>query len=171
MITQYIPDLVGEVVAKTAMALQKEVYYDWGHYSEVVKNLDEKDKSITNKAKYPLIWLVLDTDEQMGRPSGVYAELSLQFIIATDTSANYTMQERRDNSFLPVLYPIYSELLNQFSRSSDFGMPARIEHTKTDRPYWGVQGGIGNGSANLFNDFIDAIQLKNFKVNVKRKLC
>lgn len=171
MITQYIPDLIGDVVTKVSTAMQSSIYYDFGHYSEVVKNLDERDKNITNKAKYPLVWLVMDFEEQMGSKSGAYAELSLQLIIATDTNADYDMKQRRDNSFLPVLYPIYSELLNQFSKSTVFGMPATIEHTKVDRPYWGVQGGLGNGAANLFNDFIDAIQLKNFKVNIKRKVC
>lgn len=171
LITQYIPDLVGEVVAKVATTMKQEVYYDYGHYSEVVKNLDEKDKSITNKAKYPLIWLVMDFEEGMNGKTGDYAELSLQLIIATDTSADFTMQERRDKSYLPILYPIYAELLNQFSNHRSFNGAYNTPHTKIDRPYWGVQSGLGNGTGNLFNDFIDAIQIKNFKVNVKRKIC
>jgi hypothetical protein len=113
----------------------------------------------------------MDFEEVMNGKSGDYAELNLQLIIATDTSANYTMQERRDKSFLPILYPIYAELLNQFSKSSLLTMAYNISHTKIDRPYWGVQSGLGNGTGNLFNDFIDAIQIKNFKVNVKRKIC
>ena len=171
MITQYIPDLVRDVVAKVATTLQTQVYYDYGHYSEVVKNMDEKDKSYTNKAKYPLVWLVMDFEETMGGKSGDYAELNLQLIIATDTNAEYTMQERRDKSYLPVLYPIYAELLNQFSLSKVFKTAYKISHTKIDRPYWGVQSGLGNGTGNLFNDFIDAIQIKNLKVNVKEKIC
>jgi hypothetical protein len=171
IITQYIPDLVGDVVTNVATAMRQSILYEYGHYAEVERNLIEKDKSPIDKTKYPFIWLVMDFEEKMGTASGAYAGLSLQLIIATGTSNTYGMKERRDKSFLPVLYPIYSELLNQFSRSVVFGMPTFIEHTKIDRPYWGVQGGLGNGTANLFSDFIDAIQIKNLKVSVKRKVC
>lgn len=169
---QFIPDLVGEVVAKTSTAIGKDVYYDYGHYQEVVKNLDEKDKSIVNKAKYPLVWLVMDFEERMSSKSGAYAEVDLQLIIAIDTSVTYTMQDRRDINFLPVLYPLYAELLNQFSINKSFSNPYFMEHTKIDRPYWGVQSGLGNGTANLFNDFIDAIQIKGLRLNVNvKKIC
>lgn len=173
ILTQYIPDLISEVVDNTAAALGSPVYYDFGHYAVVENNLVEKDGAPTLKdKKYPLIWLVMDFEEQIGGSTN-YADVALHFIIAMGTSDTYSMQDRRDISFLPVLYPIYGELLNQFGRSAAFGMPSiiKIQHTKIDRPYWGIQSGSGNGLKNMFSDYIDAIELRNVKLSVKRKIC
>jgi hypothetical protein len=114
----------------------------------------------------------MDFEEQIGGSTN-YADVALHFIIAVGTSDTYSMQDRRDISFLPVLYPIYAEFLNQFGCSAAFGMPSiiKIPHTKIDRPYWGIQSGLGNGSKNMFSDYIDAIELKNVKLSVKRKIC
>jgi hypothetical protein len=172
----YIPDELKVVVdaVNTAFSTRSNdpfnVYYDFGHYAEVVKNLTLKGQSPTKRTeRYPLVWLVTDYPEIKGNFK-IYATTSLQIIIAMPTDMNYTMQQRRDTVFFPRLYPIYEELLNQISRYSLFGKPsvAAIEHTKIDRPYWGGQDS-GNGVANLFNDFIDAVQIKNLKLTIKNK--
>lgn len=168
---QYIPDDIKGLVQRTSAALNRPVYYDFGHYLVVENNLILKDQSITlQNAKYPLIWLVMDFQESVGPQ---FIDISPSLIIATSTDVNYTMEERRDNSFLPVLYPIYYELLRQISLTSDFRMPAigKIIHTKIDRPYWGIQSGQGNGERNMFHDYIDAIEVKNLKLSLRRKIC
>jgi hypothetical protein len=58
IVTQYIPDLIGDVVTSVAAALGSPVYYDFGHYAVVENNLVEKDGAPSLKdKKYPLIWL------------------------------------------------------------------------------------------------------------------
>jgi len=84
---------------------------------------------------------------------------SPMIIIATNTQPELSMEQRRDQKFLPILYPIYDEFMNQISKSKAFGQPANVKHVKVDRPYWKGEGGAGN----LFTDFIDAIQLKGFQ--------
>lgn len=167
----YIPNEIEELVGNVATALGTPVYFDKGHYQVVENNLTAKDKGISQKnSKYPLIWLVMDYEETM---DGLFSYINPSLIIAKDTDLNYTMDERRDKSFLPVLYPIYDELLRQISISSKFGMPAmgKISHTKIDRPYWGIQSGLGNGEKNMFHDYIDAIEIKRLKLSLRRKIC
>lgn len=181
MITQYIPDVFAAVVARVSQSMEAlainpfKVFFDFGHYSEVTKNLTLKDDSVTQQdKKYPLVWLVMDFDEAMGESPADYARLTgVQFIIAVPTTIDYTMGERRDKNFLPFLYPIYAEFIKQLSVAPEFGMPGQLllKHIKTDRPYWGGSDQLGNGTANLFNDFIDAIQIRNLKLNVKQKTC
>ena len=170
--TQYIPDLVGQVVAKVDTYFSTRtinpfaVSYDFGHYSEVNRNLTLKEGNPDKPLKYPLVWLVMDMEESVGK-LGVYAEVNMNLIIAVDTTPTLTMQERRDQKFLPVLYPIYARLLEEFKNSKAFQTAAVIQHTKIDRPYWGIQDAQGNGVANLFNDYMDAVQIKNLKLTVK----
>lgn len=173
ILVDYIPDLVGQVVAKVAVALAQPVYYEFGHYRVVENNLVQKDgaPSLKNQ-KYPLIWLIMDFEETVGQ---VYDELglSMHLIIATGTEATYSMEQRRDLNFIPVLYPIYSALLRAFSESVTFSMPEelKMQHVKIDRPYWGIQSGQGNGEKNMFSDYIDAIEIRNLKLSVKRRYC
>jgi hypothetical protein len=179
IVPQFIPDLFGAVVGavdavfSTRSADPFRVYYDFGHYAEVTKNLVEKDSSITKKnTKFPLIWLVTDFVENMGSGNdNYYAQASpLTIFIAVSTDVNYSGTQRRDKSFLPRLYPIYAELLNQLSDSSAFGMPQILPHLKIDRPYWGTQDAQGNGTANMFGTYCDAIEIKNVKLSVN-KIC
>lgn len=173
---QWLPELFAEVVTKVSAVTNAgadpfPVFFDYGHYNEVVKNLNIKKGSISSKAnRYPLIWLIMDFEERKGKTLGVYAELNANLLIAVPTNTNYTMGQRKEKVFLPRLYPIYEQLLRQISKSPAFRMPPidRIEHTKIDRPYWGGQDRMGMGDANLFEDFIDAVQIKNMKLFVRK---
>lgn len=171
MTTQYIPDLIGEVVSEVneVFSTREEnpfnVYYDWGHDLEVIRNLSAKDKSLSKPKKYPLVWFVMNFKESMGN-IGLYAKLnSVQMYIMMDTRVNYSMAERRDTTFLPILYPVYAELIKQISLSDTFRTISadQIQHTKIDMPYWSK-----DGSSNFYNDFIDAIQIADLKLDVKR---
>jgi hypothetical protein len=161
---QYIPDLMARVIEEMNETMEFEVFYDFGRVSDIVQNLTEKDGSVSLKGrKYPLIWLVMDFEE---RYMTSVCELNLKMFIVDITEATYNMEKRRDEVFLPILYPIYTGLLTALSQSTTFGRPSfdRIEHTKIDRPYW-------SGQDNVFNDHIDAIEINNLKLFVKRKLC
>jgi hypothetical protein len=171
MITQYIPDIFSDVVARVATALNIPVVFDFGHYADVTKRLIQKDGAIevATRTKYPLVWMVTDFEERRAANPAYYMELpNLRFIICTNTDANYMMEERRDTTFKPILYPIYSEFLNQLTLTPELGRPNenQLPHSKYDRSYWGGQN-EGDGNANLFNDYIDAIEIKGLNLKVK----
>ena len=167
-----IPDIFEAIVQ--LVASKYTCYFSYGHYADVIKELQDKDGSITLKgSKYPLIWLVMDYTERKGKSIAEQCELpNLQILIATPTDANKSVIDRMNNNFKPILYPIYNELMLQIANSGFFtqSVVSKIEHDKIDRPYWGGGGNEGsNGSANLFNDYIDAIQIRNMTLNLKRK--
>ena len=174
MIPQDIPSIFRAVVARAAQIYGNPIYFDYGHYREVTGNLNAKDMSETQQSmKYPIVWLVMDFEEDHGKRLDVYASIKPNVVIAVDTDPNYTMDERWDTSFKPKLYPIYGALLQAISESADFRMPpvASIEHTKIDRPYWGVRNAIGDSERNYFNDHVDAIQLIGIELDIRRKIC
>ncbi len=164
----HIPTVFEKIVQKVS-ANAPPVYFDYGNEIEVMRNMAMKDNSISHRdRKYPLIWLVMDFAERYGDIDEYeYCQLAnIQFVIAVNTKATYTVRERMERSFKPKLYPIYAEFLRQLSESGYFSNADSLEHEKIDRPYWGRLDGNGNGTANLFNDTVDAIQLKIPRLNV-----
>jgi hypothetical protein len=139
------------------------VYFDYGHYKEITNRLKSKDKAILNKGqKYPLIWLVMDFEQQTTTDASVdWLIPNLQMIIATSTKKESTTPERMSQTFDPLLIPVYELLLQAFRRSTTFFtlVPDDPQHSMWLRPYWDGADNSGNGG-NLFDDFIDAIQLK-----------
>lgn len=182
MILQVIPDIMREVVAKvsakTAAYAQGAfpVFFEVGHYREVERNIVEKGKTKDQKnQRFPVIWLVMDFPETMDPQRyglGVYSQVKLELILATNTEPNWSVADRYTNTFKPILYPMLDELLKVIGNTPDLGSPpfGRLKYKKTDRPYWGVQNGMG-GTANFFSAFVDAIQIENLELNIKRKNC
>lgn len=148
------------------------VYFDYGHYREITNRLKGKDRQITDKGKkYPLIWLVMDFEEDFTGNLGFYCTASVQIIIACATKKESTTPLRIAENFNPLLIPVYNIFLNAIRASTMIQTIGDTEplHTRVLRPYW--DGSDASGSGNLFDDFIDAIQLKNLKLKVKNKIC
>lgn len=167
---QILSPILEGLIQKVSTKLGTTVYFDKGHYLEIVKSLTQKEGAIPKVNKYPLFWLVLDMKETMFPRLGVYADVDVHFIIAKDTLINYSTQERIDNIFIPVLYPIYVAVMNEIQNCPSFFNSAieTLKHEKFDRYYWGGQDSLGNGEANLFNDFIDAIQVKALTISIRK---
>lgn len=152
-------------------SLGVHVYYMYGHVSEIVDRLKSMNASPDHKdKKYPLIALFQDFKVVRGEKLSMYGSASLNIIIATLTQPQYLAEQRYTLNFKPVLYPIYNELLNQLSLHAQFYFKHPIQHTEIDRLYWGKEGLYGN-NGNIFNDYIDAIEIQNLQVEIKNKIC
>lgn len=168
MTTQFIPDVFLSLMPSIIDKVGFDVFFEFGHYKEIVKNQTIKSGNPDKPHRYPLLWLVMDFEEQHGKYNGIYAESDFQIIIAMDTTVNRTMKERRDEVFLPILYPIYDALIETILDTPKIvTLGNDLKHSKTDRPYWGGQDNYGNGESNLFNDHIDAVQLKIPQLKIK----
>lgn len=166
-----VVNLFKEIAQRTADKLEMHVNFMHGHHSEITQVLTDLTQDIDASAgKYPLIALFQDFEEKKGN---YFIELpAIQIIIATLTDKNYLAAERYDKTFIPVLYPIYNEFIRQIAISTYFKESSvnKIAHTKIDRLFWGKNGLYGN-TGNVFNDFIDAIEIKNLNLNVKLNTC
>lgn len=169
VLAQYLPDLFTPIAARMQAICGFPLFYEWGHQPEIAQKLTNLDKSKTMKSqKYPLLWLVMDFKEGKGANWDVYSKTTLSFVLAVDTDPNYTEQQRRDKSFLPKLLPMYQAFLQALGESVSFRKPYApgIKHDFALRPYW------GNGNNhNLFNDFVDCIEITNLSLDVKQKQC
>ncbi len=171
----YIVEDMAAIVAKvntalTAASFGRAVYYMFGHPLEIVTRLQQLSQSTTQKdKKYPLV--ALFTDIPVVHKPGFYGEAKMNIIIATLTKPEFTAPQRLQNNFKPILQPIKDELLNQIDRYTGFTHEGELSYTEIERYYWGKQGLYGN-NANVFNDYIDCIELQNVTVTLKlNNLC
>lgn len=146
-------------------------YYEFGHRLEIANLLLKKDTNSTKKyEKYPLIALRLPTAETI---ADEMAGQGLNIVIVTLTKKDYTTAQRYEKVFKPILYPLYYRFFDALRASGKFTwkeygkMP---QHTKTDKPFWGVTGNEGNAKY-IFNDPLDAIEITNLKINQHLKPC
>jgi hypothetical protein len=180
----YVVDIVGACVAAASLKVLaliqanestaigkastiQAINYQYGHKSELVETLAQKDQSATGRfLKYPLVYLVQDfTERRQGEP-GLYAETSLNIIIAHQTKLDDKVHDRYAKVFKPVLYPIYDALLTALYKSPFIrSMADTFDHSKTDRPLQAV------GNKTYINDYVDAIEISNLVLQLNYQTC
>lgn len=167
-------DEVGKAVAKTDTVLfptlNKHLHYEFGHPLELVATLQEmtKDPSKQN-LKYPFIGLLTDipVDKDV---VGFYGTGKFTIIIATLSLNTYKAKERLVKNFKPILQPIKVELERQLNLLPQFTTEEGIKYTEIEHYYWGKQGLYGN-QGNIFNDWVDCIELRDIQVNILNPIC
>lgn len=143
-------------------------YYIYGHPLEIANRLVGKDEGLPSKhQKYPLIALFQDFTESHGDELTIDYSLPFTLIIAYNTINTYTSEERYTNTFKPILYPLYRDLLKYMAKSPVLfeNDKDKIDHNKIDRLFWGANGVYGNEGL-IFNDNIDAIEVQFDSVEV-----
>lgn len=151
------------------------VYSQYGHIIEVLENMKQLDKQNQSSLKYPCVILICDFREQVFTPGafyGQYQDATLNMLIVNSTVNTYKAHERLQHVFKPILYPIYLELMEQIKQSPItvvYGN-TQLGHTKIDRLFFGREMVYGN-TGNIFNDYIDAIEIQNLRVKLRNNYC
>ncbi len=150
-------------------------YYLHGHPLDIIKVLNAKDRSPTNKSKkYPLIALFQDFTEEIGTDQRITSSASLNLVIAYSTKSEYDSPQRYDNSFRTILYPLYDLFIEKLRTSGWFlnASTGLTLHDKIDRLYWG-RGETKGNKAVVFNDLIDAIEIQHLRLDLRitQKIC
>lgn len=139
-------------------------YYMFGHRKEIANRLQEQGKGkVEKKQRYPLIALRLDTPEKI---FGDVVEHTLNLAIISETQRNLNAEERLEQVFIPILYPLYERFFEELRNSGLFMWPNnqdKPEHIKIDRFYYGTPQGAGNVE-NIFADPLDAIEIIDLKL-------
>ena len=160
------------IIADTSIdwgILPKKVYFMQGHPKELAGIL----QSLTNASlpKYPLVILIRDVEDQgaITGQDGMNTDINARLVICMRTQPDLRADDRETQNFKPVLHPIFWQFIYQITQSDVFNMPT-IEDMKikwTDRYFWG--GSIEN--KNIFNDFIDAVEIKSIQLTVYNEHC
>jgi len=165
-----IIDLFKNITTQVSTKMEKNINFLHGHPKEVTETLAEMTKNPTASAKkYPLIALFQDFEEDK---SSDFIRIRPQLIIATMTDKGLKAADRYELTFKPELYPIYDTFLEVIAKSGYFNEATvkQIKHIKIDRLFWGRTGLYGS-EKNIFNDYIDCIEIKELTLNVKPNSC
>lgn len=166
----YIVDLFDDLAGETARLSGINLHFEYGHPMEIVEQI-QKMRAKPSLRRFPLLALLMDFDETKGERPDIQSTVSLNLIIATLTKPESTARQRYAETFKPKLYPIYEGLIDAIKRSGYFLIVNElIPHTKTDHVMWGKAGLYGN-TEKTFNDFIDAIEINNLKLQIKNNIC
>jgi hypothetical protein len=167
-----ISEKIGAVVdamnaANSTTVGWKTVQYLPGHRLEISNRLDAQNKNPAKKYdKFPLIAF----NEQYGsfpKRRGSITDWTLNIAILAETKSNYHSEERDENVFRPILYPLYEEFLKYLRESGYFfwsGRQSAPPHDPVPRKFFGITSKEGNVKY-IFNDTLDAIELIDLKLS------
>jgi hypothetical protein len=167
-----VPAIFEGLVTKVQTELSRPVYFFYGSRKELVNHLTQLSAGTTTGAKkYPLVWFVFPFTKRFSDNNQEYCELpDLMIYICTGTKQNSSTKQRMTDNFIPTLYPIYQELLNQIDLSDKLTWEGgEIPHEVIDWPFWGDP--EPKQEVNPLNDMVDAVLIKNLKLIVNLDLC
>lgn len=155
-------DLTEDGFAASPTAISVVINYHHGHPLEIINILKSKGQNESyGREVFPVICLFQDIPEK--HMTGDFRTAKLNMVIATDTKREFEASERYTYTFKPVLIPLYEKMIDQMICSGDLEITSDA-YDYFEHLFWGKNGLYGN-SANIFNDFVDAIEIDN--VNIK----
>ena len=156
-------DLTTDGFASTPTAVEIVLNYHHGHPLEIIDLFKQATHSDTVKyEQFPAICLFQDIPEKHSTFT-VQREASLNIVILTDTKKDYEANDRYTYTFIPTLIPLYEAFIEELKCSEVQILNENYDYF--ERLYWGKSGLYGN-QANIFNDFIDAIEINNLKIRI-----
>ena len=170
----YLIDILRTVTKKAEIALGLgSVNYLYGPIYEIIDKLNIMSKSAaTTGKKYPFVAIVTDVAESKGERPDMDSRISLPSVIfACITDEKMMVEDRYDNSFRPILQPLYEQWMHQLAKSFDVEVADEnlIKHTKTDHLFWGKSQLWA--ARQIAVDNIDAIEVNNLEFWVRKQQC
>lgn len=172
-----VPEVFRELVGDVSDNLSTEstlnidsVSYKCETWIELVSRLQSEstDQTIT---KYPLVALIRNFDEKFNASDST-SELSLTLVIVTPSDVNKISEHRETDNYVPILRPIYAELMSVISYSGYFADYSEYwpEHEKVETFRLGSDSPYGN-KAYLLPDHVDGIVVSNLKLRLLMDRC
>lgn len=162
-------DVFETLVSEAAVIYGSDIDYYGGHPKEINNLIAKNHKKVVTSNPKVFFFLGIDEDRQ---DSGYYAVIDPVLAIVTNTKGNYQTSERIDNSFTPILYPIYEALLDAMKFSSAMspdGGGTWFPHIKHDHYFYGSDENAE--SKKVFNDKLDAITLSFRNIKITKEKC
>lgn len=165
------PRLMDEVVQvvrsewDTADPAVKPIY-QFGTYKELTKRYVQK--SNMSKAKYPLIWLVWEANEnkQTWENTSFY-KISPRIFICSHTKSDYTSIQRYEKNFEAVLYPIFELLKQAINDNSDISYFSAKSFEIWEHLHWGDS----LKDKNKMFDTLDALEIRFKELKITPGSC
>lgn len=137
--------------------------YQYGYVDELKETLAQMAKTPAFAVKkYPLVWLVQPFTIARGELGWFGTLENGRLFIIAPSEKTLKAQGRMSTVFKPVIYPIYTEILNQVVISSEFDQldVDSLSHKITDRYYWGEE------QQKVISDVFDCLEISQLKLKI-----
>ena len=168
-----IVDDIGVVVQSMRTGLFDQAYDEkstdppflfTGRRQEIVNETTKLRKvAETGVNVFPMV--ALNSEIQYERRGNI-VDYTLNILLAIQTKADLSTEEREEVNFIPFLYPLYDSFIRNFGKvglffwqSEDLRTPP---HTPINRYYYG-KGDAAGTVGNIFNEPVDGIELVGLK--------
>lgn len=154
-----IPSIVGQVVANTATAMGIPIQYKHGTWQHIRERIITENGGFSSNQRFPLVCLVQVFEEKF-KADSEYSEASLTLLICNNSQPTWYSEDRYTNNYLPTLYPIYAELMDQLNQTPEIvGYKTRyFEHTKVDDLH------LPENNANKLPECLDGLWIQDLKL-------
>jgi hypothetical protein len=160
--------MFSDIVKIAGETYGKELFFTFGPRKEIIESLVAMSKSnATSLKKYPLIALVGDCPITKSEQN-VYGEVTCNFIIAVLSDINTKAEQRNKNKYVAELQPVYKQFIESIMSSRLFSTayePTLRHELNLKFDY--AKGRLQFENA-VSNDIIDAIEIKNLKLKIKK---
>jgi hypothetical protein len=156
-----------QVIALAGTWFSLAPYSDFGTRKMIDRKLMEKNGGEHAYKKYPLIALRLPAP--ISTVDGV-STIEANILIANFTTKTYKPDERYNNVFIPILYPLMYKFFEMLRKSGEF-LSYENDYTQIDRLFYGSESGDEQNIANVFTDPLDAIEIRNLKLTFLAEQC
>ena len=160
-----LTDEFATVVEAVKTALNLSVLeYQYGYIEELNVTLKEFENNPTKfDKKFPMIWLAEPFDTVKGEPE-LHGICDPDIFIFAKTKKEWKASKRMTEVFIPVIYPIYNELLKQIVLSTMFDHidASMIKHTLRKGYYWDEQ-------SKVFNSDVDCLRIRGMGLRLFNK--
>ena len=161
-----IPSIVGQIVTDTATALGYNIAYLHGTWNHIRERITTEQGGYTPNAVFPLVCLVQVFEEKF-KDDSEYSEATLTLLICNNSQPDWHSEDRYTNNYIPTLYPIYAELMNQLNQSQYVvGYKERYhEHTKVDDLH------LPETNSNKLPECLDGLWINDLKLRLNVPPC
>ena len=162
--------IFSDIVKRVSEKYGGNVSYQFGDWEYISNQLVIWGKSpMTSPLKYPIICLISPFEENRSEEGD---RVSLWFIILVNTRKDYLNEDREKCSFENVLRPIYRIFIDEITHDGRFVSNYRgiIPHIYIENYRYGRVGVLGP-DGKPFRDFIDAIEIKDLELTIKKIDC
>ena len=183
-----VPLLIGKVIhsvsnvllptLKAANSGIQSISYMYDTYQNIENRIAAKAKNpgvdgVGGKFDLmPLVCLIMPFPEDYGNPTNNYwQDVDLNIIFCTYTDKQSSTEDRYQETFLPILLPLYRTFIEKCTDTGLFTdvSSRKIKHRKYELPFWGDRDARGNPRSNIFSNFLDAIEVQNLKLTVNNQ--
>lgn len=164
-VPQIISDIIGQVSNNLYDELGADIQFLHGTWASIRSRIvEDASGTIKKNTRFPLVCLVQVFEEKF-KSDSEYSEVSLTLLVCNNSDQTWYSEDRYTNNYIPILYPIYAEIMAVLNESPYFvGYKEKYyTHTKADDLH------LPENNDNKLPECLDGLWIKDLKLMLDNK--